>query len=66
MGRGKYAQKLPTYQESCLRRHLRLLIKQKSVQCVTMNDSRFLAWPLDVQELKTTIKLTITLNKKAY
>ena len=29
-----------------------------------MNDSSFLALPLDAQMLKTTIKLTIAVNKK--
>ena len=29
-----------------------------------MNDARFLALPLDAQKLKTTIKLTIAVNRK--
>ena len=31
---------------------------------MTMNDSRFLALPLDIQKLKATIKLTIDVNRK--
>ena len=31
---------------------------------MTMNNSRFLAWSLDAQKLKTTIKLTIAVNRK--
>ena len=31
---------------------------------MTMNDSRFLALPLDAQMLTTTIKFTIAVNRK--
>ena len=39
-------------------------LQQNSVPCLTMNNSRFLVSTLDAQMLKTTIKLTIVVNKK--
>ena len=39
---------------------------QNSVQCLTINETRLLVSTLDAQMLKTTIKLTIAVNRKTY
>ena len=48
----------------CFKRHLKLLIKKNSVQYITMNDSRFLALPLDAQKLTYESNLQLLSKEK--